>query len=212
MTLRTNELVPSIARQDAMREWQRRNRIAVNAKARESAAQRAKARAEFVMANRDVLLAERKVTQRTINAAIKTLMDPAQVQQFTLQRDMDRKRRKDAKHYATKRRGSITEMLYACKTRAKQKGLEFNLVEADIVIPEKCPALGKPLSADIRRNNPWRPSVDRIDNDKGYIRGNVVIVSYRANKLKNNATIDELRRMAYFYSQIQGESLVPSQT
>lgn len=46
---------------------------------------------------------------------------------------------------------------------------------------------------------PDSPTLDRLDNTKGYVRGNVIVVSYRANRLKSDATIYELRRLAEFY-------------
>ena len=39
----------------------------------------------------------------------------------------------------------------------------------------------------------------RIDNGKGYIVGNVIVVSFRANTIKSNATVEELERVAFFY-------------
>jgi hypothetical protein len=48
----------------------------------------------------------------------------------------------------------------------------------------------------------WRdnsPSLDRIVPEKGYVRDNVLVVSYRANRIKNDATISELQQIAAFY-------------
>ena len=45
------------------------------------------------------------------------------------------------------------------------------------------------------------PYVDRIDNDRGYVKGNVEVISWRANWLKANATPEEMRRMADYYEQ-----------
>jgi hypothetical protein len=77
----------------------------------------------------------------------------------------------------------------AAKARAKLKGREFNLELSDIVIPEKCPVLGIALVY----NSDYAPSIDRIDSAKGYIKGNVRVISKRANVLKNNATVEELK-------------------
>lgn len=46
------------------------------------------------------------------------------------------------------------------------------------------------------------PSIDRIDPKRGYVRGNVVVVSMRANSIKREATIDELRKMVAFYESL----------
>ena len=71
----------------------------------------------------------------------------------------------------------------AAKSRANKKGREFNIELSDIVIPTTCPVLGTPMVA---------PSLDRIDSSKGYVKGNVRVISKRANTLKNNATIEEI--------------------
>jgi hypothetical protein len=80
------------------------------------------------------------------------------------------------------------------KSRAKALGISFNLDVADIVIPQVCPVLGIPLRLEIGRKgySPYSPSVDRIKPELGYIKGNVRVISARANLLKNNATLEEL--------------------
>jgi hypothetical protein len=82
----------------------------------------------------------------------------------------------------------------AAKGRAAAKGREFNLELQDIVIPERCPVLGIPMT---------RPSLDRIDNNKGYVKGNVRVISYRANVLKNDATVEELTLVLNDLKRIQ---------
>lgn len=91
-------------------------------------------------------------------------------------------------------------MLNNSKMRAKRSGIEFDLTEDDIVIPENCPVLGIPLYRCKRENWNNSPSIDRIDNSKGYIKNNIVVVSRRANVLKKDASIEELKKLAEFYS------------
>lgn len=95
-------------------------------------------------------------------------------------------------------------MLSQTRARAKKLGREFNLTLADLVIPDLCPVLGIPLYPSVtgRRDRTHSPSIDRIDSSRGYTRDNIVIVSYRANVIKNNATPDELDRVASFYRQL----------
>lgn len=83
------------------------------------------------------------------------------------------------------------------KHQAARNGLDFNLDVFDIKIPEKCPLLGTPL----RIGKPgWatgdNASVDRVDPRKGYVKGNVWVVSKRANSIKNDATPKELKLIA----------------
>jgi hypothetical protein len=88
-------------------------------------------------------------------------------------------------------------LLSSAKRRAKDKGIEFSITDEDIVIPEKCPALGLVLrSGQGITGSDCSPSLDRIDNSKGYIKGNVAIISFRANTLKNSATARELKLIA----------------
>jgi len=99
--------------------------------------------------------------------------------------------------YAKRKKPNI--LLTKAKNRAKQKNLEFNIDITDIVIPKKCPVLGIDIISDgSKRYTNNSPSVDRIDNNKGYIKGNVTVISYRANALKNDATIEELQRIVKY--------------
>ena len=96
------------------------------------------------------------------------------------------------------------KLLYAARKRAKQNGLECTITVEDIVIPELCPALGIKLEARIgagrqnREDIGGSPSLDRIDNSKGYIPGNVAVISLRANMIKTDATAAELKAVAAY--------------
>ena len=75
-------------------------------------------------------------------------------------------------------------------------------------IPEKCPVLGIPLGGVTSRGGSDNsPSVDRIIPENGYIRGNVRIISKRANVLKNNGTLDELVLVGIDAAQLRAERL-----
>ena len=80
-----------------------------------------------------------------------------------------------------------------CRNKAKRKGIEFNLEESDIIVPKVCPILEIPLEYGTKSNYDRSPSIDRIDNTKGYVKGNVWIISEKANKMKNSATYQELQ-------------------
>lgn len=84
-------------------------------------------------------------------------------------------------------------MWRAAKRRARIKGLEFNIEVADIVIPEICPILEVPLVLGTKDNYEYTPSLDRIDNSKGYIKGNIMVISKKANSMKNSASLQELK-------------------
>lgn len=82
------------------------------------------------------------------------------------------------------------------KSRARQRGEEFSIDLEDVVVPDKCPILGIPLKYNrgIKEDNSY--SLDRIDPNKGYIKGNVWVISLRANRIKNDSTPQELRLIA----------------
>lgn len=90
------------------------------------------------------------------------------------------------------------DILTRVKSRAKKLGIPFDLTIEDIVIPETCPILGTPIvvgpprRTDSRGPRPDSPSLDRIDPTRGYVKGNVCVISNRANTIKCNATVDEL--------------------
>jgi hypothetical protein len=46
------------------------------------------------------------------------------------------------------------------------------------------------------------PSIDRIDNNKGYTKDNIMVISRRANILKKDATFDELITIGKFYERL----------
>lgn len=94
-------------------------------------------------------------------------------------------------------------MVNMCRSRAKMRGIEFRITVADLgEPPEFCPVLGMRLKyfGESTKGGPDSASIDRIVNSEGYVPGNVMIISRRANELKRDATPEELRRLADFYS------------
>lgn len=88
-------------------------------------------------------------------------------------------------------------LLNRAKERARAEGLPFDLTWEDITIPEFCPALGIRLSKSTTgRPDSCSPSLDKLIPAKGYVRGNVAVISYRANVIKQNATAQELEAVA----------------
>jgi hypothetical protein len=98
-------------------------------------------------------------------------------------------------------------MLKRAKSRAVKKGIDFDLTVEDIIIPDICPVLGIPLFMGTKKRHDNSPSLDRIDNSKGYVKGNVRVISWRANHLKSDSNIQELRKViAYMESAVPGVS------
>ena len=80
------------------------------------------------------------------------------------------------------------------KKRCKKSGMQFTLKHTDIPeIPEVCPVLGIKIKANtISAPLDSSPSLDRIDTTRGYVIGNIRIISNRANRIKSDATLEEL--------------------
>ena len=101
-----------------------------------------------------------------------------------------------------KRRSIVQRLLEASRARARKKNLTHTLGRDDVRIPETCPVLGIRLCRSSKKGPcASSPSLDRIDNTKGYIPGNVVVVSYKVNRIKNDATVSELRAVLQFYER-----------
>lgn len=82
-------------------------------------------------------------------------------------------------------------MFYDARKRAVARGLPFSINPEHIVIPAHCPVLGIKLSQEGPRDN--RPSLDRIVPERGYTPSNIRVISFRANRIKSDATAYELR-------------------
>jgi hypothetical protein len=87
-------------------------------------------------------------------------------------------------------------LLKLARQRCKKSGVPCTISEADIVIPEFCPILGLKLEFGEMDNRNSSPSLDRISPELGYIPGNVAVISYRANRIKNEGSADEHRKIA----------------
>jgi hypothetical protein len=83
-------------------------------------------------------------------------------------------------------------MIANAKRRAFKKNLDFNLTLEDISIPELCPILKIPFIIGTKSDYERTPSLDRIDNNLGYTKSNVQIITKKANSMKNSATSEEL--------------------
>ena len=81
------------------------------------------------------------------------------------------------------------------KGRAKRGGLEFSMGVEDIHIPDICPILEIPLFPSKGNPTANSPSLDRIDNSKGYTKSNIRVISYKANRIKGNLTLRQIENL-----------------
>lgn len=86
------------------------------------------------------------------------------------------------------------KMHQRAKQRCKKSGLEFSIAVDDIVIPDRCPVLGIALNMNSGKSGAFKnsPSLDRIDNTKGYTPDNIQVISQLANAMKGAASDEEL--------------------
>ena len=75
-------------------------------------------------------------------------------------------------------------------------------------IPDNCPMLGIPLNYDGGSGEGWHgktdksPSIDQIRPSKGYTRDNIQIISWRANRIKNDSTPEELVKISQYMQKL----------
>lgn len=113
-------------------------------------------------------------------------------------------RKKKNKEWREKKRSEdrFRFVWYAAKRRAKTNDTPFTISKQDIIdifpVDGKCPMLGIELQFNNKKSEDNSPSLDRIIPEKGYVPGNILLISYRANRIKNDATVEELESIVSF--------------
>lgn len=100
----------------------------------------------------------------------------------------------------------LAKMLTSARIRARKKNIEFTITIDDLEISEKCPVLGYVMEQNIGKPKANSPTIDRVDNTKGYIPGNVAVISYRANCLKRDSSLAELIKLVDYVKSYQKEN------
>jgi len=102
--------------------------------------------------------------------------------------------RGNIKHGFAKTMPLFYQMWLTAKRRATLYKLSFSITPTDIKIPKRCPLLGIRLK-HTNRTHDASPSLDRLNNMKGYTPKNIIVISYKANRAKSNLTLSELQRL-----------------
>lgn len=90
-------------------------------------------------------------------------------------------------------------MLKRAEKRAKEKNIPFELTVDDIYIPDYCPILGiKLIVGKMQGPDDYSPSLDRIIPEKGYTKSNIKIISMKANRMKSNATMQDVEKLLHY--------------
>jgi len=87
------------------------------------------------------------------------------------------------------------------KKRAKKRNIPFDIEPSDIVIPKLCPILGIELSFGVGTVHDASPSLDRIIPDRGYVKGNCFIISSKANRMKQENTLEDLQKIIAYIQE-----------
>lgn len=89
------------------------------------------------------------------------------------------------------------------RSNYRKRGHVFELEFEDILpLPTHCPVLGIALKTNKKIAGEDSYSIDRINNTKGYVKGNIIVVSNRANKIKRDASVEELGKVYEFYKTL----------
>lgn len=102
-----------------------------------------------------------------------------------------------------------TDVYDACRTKFRAKkasaralGIEWTIQFGELVWPKECPILGMEIDYFAEKTQENSPSFDRIDPSKGYVSGNVQVVSWRANRIKNDGSASEHRKIADYLDNL----------
>jgi hypothetical protein len=118
--------------------------------------------------------------------------------QLAFSRNYQKERRKDFNY-------RLQMLINASKQRAVKKQIEHNITVNDLkeIYPQDgcCPVFGFKLEFGNAGFREHSPSIDRIDSSKGYTKDNIQIISWRANKLKTDATVEELEMLLSYLKQ-----------
>lgn len=149
--------------------------------------------------NKDKVIANRKAYFEANKEAIR-------------ERDRSPKRRADANKAFKVRYPHRTDedkqraLLRIIKKRALDRGISFNLEHSKIVWPTHCPVFGTPLVYGQRAaEGDWAhgASIDRLVPSRGYVLDNIVVMSWRANRIKCDATLEDLEKLVAFLRMLR---------
>ena len=120
----------------------------------------------------------------------------------SLCKGLDRKTRYELIEKNPQSRDYRLTMLRHAKDRARRRNIFFDLTLDDIKLGTHCPILN--IKFEVGRDS-WKnsPSLDRIDNSRGYESDNGIVVCMMANSIKNQATPEQIRKVADFYSELK---------
>ena len=103
------------------------------------------------------------------------------------------------------RRHPLNIILQQARRRAKKKNIPFDISVSDLEVPVFCPVLDIELSVNDSHAKDNSISIDRIIPELGYVKGNVAIISHKANTIKNNASVEDLEKVLEWLKKVNNE-------
>ena len=128
---------------------------------------------------------------------------------FIKMKDFQKKTRRKFKTVGSSQH--LADLLTGARKRARQFNLPYNLKVKDVreIITTHCPIFGFKFEINKQNiKNNWKtsPSLDRVVPSKGYIKGNIIIVSMLANSIKSCATPTQILKVGNFYKELSHET------
>lgn len=93
-------------------------------------------------------------------------------------------------------------LFHSAKKRAKLGNLPFNITKEDIVFGDFCPVFGTKFVYDANAHCSISPSLDKIIPSKGYVKGNICVISFRANHIKSNVSLEDFQKLTRWYEGV----------
>jgi hypothetical protein len=101
-------------------------------------------------------------------------------------------------------KGPAYRLWAGARSRARKQGIPFDLEINDIIIPDKCPVFGVPLErAEGKGAADNSPTLDKLIPSLGYVKGNIAVISWKANRLKSNGTLQDFEALVDWLRSVQ---------
>lgn len=105
-----------------------------------------------------------------------------------------RKKKYDDNRHWVKEQTKQYQIWYHLYKKCNSKNIPFDLTPEDIEITDVCPI----FNVSFEEKGPNSPTIDKIIPEKGYVKGNICMISNRANRIKDNGTAEEHRLIAKY--------------
>lgn len=116
------------------------------------------------------------------------------LQQESVQRETNKENIK-LNNSSYKKKNRLRSIYHAAKKRSKEQGVAFDIKYEDIIVPLYCPILNIELFHGVGGACDNSPSIDKIVPELGYIKNNIRVISYKANRYKSDMTREQIQKL-----------------